>query len=377
MVHIAVLLMVKNEGKNIRKTLDSIREIAHCLIVYDTGSVDDTVSILRSFSEETNIPLRLKEGQFVDFSTSRNILLDFADGFMDVDYYLLMDSNDELRGHQLLQLFCINEFHSTNVGWYIHQELSMNNVLTNYYNIRLIRPRHYWTFKGVVHEYLTNMKNDKGEYPRLPKEVVLYQDRSSDAQKSMRRYPRDCELLLAECMRNPSDARSHFYLAQTYNCLGQLTDAYAYYEKRTRLKGFQEEVFHCWLRMGILTLDLMKKKEEGYDWDRALGHFMKALECSVRVEPLLYLAEYYMGKKKWELAYHFAKVACGLDYPTTSLFIDRYMYHYTRFHLLGIIAYYCGKYKEGMVACKIAIERENQDIDRKNLTYYEKKIQSL
>lgn len=376
MVHISVLLMVKNEGKHIRKTLDSIATVAYSLIVYDTGSIDDTVSIIENFSQETGIPLHLKRGVFVDFSTSRNILLSYADEFLDTDYYLLMDSNDELKGAELLQLFCSRELHSKHCGWYIHQEWIVNNIVNNYYNIRLIRPRHYWIYKGVVHEYLMNLKNEKLGYecPRLPKEVLLFQDRKVDSQKSMQRYPRDCELLLAECIKNPEDARSHFYLAQTYSSLGKFKDAYEYYRKRTTLKGFVDEVFHCWLRMGILALDLMKQKEASYTWELALGHFMKALECSMRVEPLLYIAEYYMERKKWELAYHFAKIACGLDYPTTSLFVDRYMYHYTRFHLLGIIAYYCGKYKEGLIACKIAIERENREVDRKNLAYYEKKL---
>ena len=105
MTHIAVLIMVKNESKRIRVTLDSIKDIVDSLVVYDTGSEDDTIDIIKGFCEESGIPLRLKEGEFVDYSASRNVSLEFADSFEDIDYILLMDTNDEVRNGQSLRKF--------------------------------------------------------------------------------------------------------------------------------------------------------------------------------------------------------------------------------------------------------------------------------
>ena len=98
MVHIAVLMMVKDEEMFIHLSLESIVGFADSLIVYDTGSTDSTLEICRKFSDQNNIPLRLKEGEFVNFCVSRNVSLEFADSFPDVDYILLMDCGDELRG---------------------------------------------------------------------------------------------------------------------------------------------------------------------------------------------------------------------------------------------------------------------------------------
>ena len=102
-VHIAVLIMAKNEKKRLHVTLESIKNIADSLIFFDTGSEDNTIDIAREFCEKNKIPFRLKQGIFVNYSVSRNESLDFADSFEDVDYIILMDVNDELRGVEYLR----------------------------------------------------------------------------------------------------------------------------------------------------------------------------------------------------------------------------------------------------------------------------------
>ena len=93
---LAAILMVKNESPRIRVTLDSVASVVDGLIVFDTGSEDSTIDIVKEFSRESKIPLHLKIGKFQNFAVSRNELLAFADAVPDYDYYLLMDSNDEL-----------------------------------------------------------------------------------------------------------------------------------------------------------------------------------------------------------------------------------------------------------------------------------------
>lgn len=96
-IHIAILMMVKNEKKRLRVTLESVKDFADSLVIFDTGSTDNTIDICKEFCEKNKIPLRLKQGDFVNFETSRNVSLDFADSFPDIDFILLMDTNDELK----------------------------------------------------------------------------------------------------------------------------------------------------------------------------------------------------------------------------------------------------------------------------------------
>ena len=59
MVHIAVLLMVKNEKLRLSVTLNSIKDLADSIVMFDTGSEDETIEIARTFCEENNLDVDL------------------------------------------------------------------------------------------------------------------------------------------------------------------------------------------------------------------------------------------------------------------------------------------------------------------------------
>lgn len=377
MIHIAVLMMVKNETKRLRVSLDSIKNFANSLVIFDTGSTDDTIDICKQFCSEFNIPLRLLEGEFENFATSRNKGLDFADTFEDIDYVLMMDTNDELRNGDKLRQYAFENLDSIKSSFLIAQEW-WSGALNKYYNTRFIKPRDGWRYKGVVHEYLhndTNIKDNK--LGRLPDDVVLYQDRTQDDDKTGKRFVRDEVLLKAEYVKDPTEPRTVFYLAQTYSCLGDIENAYYYYKIRTTLVGFYEERFQASLKCGEFSLKL------GLDWYDSFAWFMKAFDIIERVEPLLQIGGYYQKNKKWALAYMYFDLACKLRYPENCiLFIDRLAYDYSRWHLISIVAYYAEYINEGFEACKIAIEYGgkhglNIEQDKKNLELYKQKMSAL
>ena len=55
-IHIAVLIMAKNEKKRLHVTLESIKTFADSLIFFDTGSTDNTIEIARDFCTKYNTP---------------------------------------------------------------------------------------------------------------------------------------------------------------------------------------------------------------------------------------------------------------------------------------------------------------------------------
>jgi len=371
--HISLLIMMKDEEARLHVTLNSCIGHVDSIVAYDTGSTDNTVKILKEFSEKHKLPLRLKEGEFVNFSISRNISLDFADSFKDIDYILLMDVNDELRGGDKLRQFCKKEIDSVNNAYLMCQQWFFGKN-DKYFNTRLIKARKEWRYNGSVHEWMYDKSEIKGPAVyKMPDDIILYQDRTMDGNKSSKRFSRDKELLLDDHRKNLSETRTLFYLAQTCACLNEPENAFYYYKLRSELDGFQEEKFHSYLRCGEFSIQLK------HDWYTSMGFFMRAVEHSPRAEPLIIIAKYYNNEKKWHLAYTFIKLACSLPYPTESiLFVDKHAYDYTRWHIMGIVAYYCGKYEDGKTACIKAIEGGlNVDLDKSNLIYYEKKLTEL
>ena len=374
-IHLALLMMVKNEHKRLHVTLNSIIGHVNSIVLFDTGSTDDTIDIARRFSEQHNIPLHLKQGDFVDFSTSRNVSLAFADEFSEIDFLLLMDTNDELRGGPELRRFCIENKNAISTGFLICQEW-FSGQYDKYFNMRLIKAHEGWRYKGVVHEYLCNTKYEVGKEPpvaKVPDNIILYQDRTQDDNKTGERFHRDKILLLKEHKDNPTEPRTCFYLAQTCACLAHIEDAYYYYKVRTGLEGFDEEKFQAYLRCGELSERL------GHSWADSLGWYMKAFEYMPRAEPVLAIAEHYRKTHNWILSFTFANMCCNLKYPEHAiLFVDKFAYTYKRCHLLGIVAFYVQQYQVGKDACLKAIEHGlNEELDRKNLGFYEEKLREM
>jgi len=320
MVHISALVMVKDEEKRIHVTLNSIIGL-DSLIVYDTGSTDKTIEIIQEFCRVHSIPLRLKCGIFVDFSTSRNVALEFADSFPDVDFILLMDSNDELQSETLRMIAERENNNVAKTAYLVCQKLKKKTSVTTFFNIRFIKPRSGWRYRGSVHEGFELNNDTIPRISKLPETVVLYQDRDQDDLKSYSRFNRDKELLLKDHLQNPSNPRTVYYLAQTLDGMGNFEESEKYHRLRVEMGGFIEERFMSAFRVACLQ----KEWEDSFKW------YMKSYSILQRAEPLINIADHYHKTRQWNLGlgYHFAKLACELKYPENSLFyVERQAYDY-------------------------------------------------
>ena len=77
--------MVKNEEKNLPRTLDSIKSVVDELIIIDTGSTDGTIDIAKSYGAKI-----IETTWNDDFSTPRNMAIDAANG----DWIIFLDADE-------------------------------------------------------------------------------------------------------------------------------------------------------------------------------------------------------------------------------------------------------------------------------------------
>jgi len=375
---LAACIMVKNEKQRIHVTLNSLIGHVDKLIILDTGSSDSTIEIIKTFCEDNKMEFELIEKPFVDFSTSRNYYLDHADS--KADWLLLLDCNDELRGGEALRKF-IDEFNGYESAFMISQQWLCGHDVNMYANIRLLKTNHDWRYSRRVHEYLSNKqstlhyerkpaedpkdnyeciennetkiiaKNPSKEIDTLP--FCLYQDRNADDDKSFKRFKRDKVLLYEDHIDMPNDGRSVFYLAQTCACLTEWEESYKYYRLRTNIiGGYYEERFVATYKLGDLS------EKMGYPWEESMVWYTKAFELLPRVEPLVKMAEHYLFAGSFHTAYMYCNQAINLNEAKCSLYSEKVMHSYTRYHQAGYVGHRIGRFDEGKFYClKAYIER--------------------
>ncbi len=378
-------MMVRNEEKRIcQTTLNSIKDYCSNLVIYDTGSTDNTIQVVSEFCQKNGLKFHLKQGTFVDFSTSRNVLLDYCDTLFADSWLLLLDAHDELQNGDKLVEF-VENIKSSHSAAHLTQKWWSGHNLDSYFNVRLVKTNTNWRYRGVVHEYiicpdlLNKTRPDTDIVIKLDN-IILYQDRTLDDDKSVRRFRSDKSLLYAEYLKIGPEPRTLFYLAQSCSCLGMSDEAYKYYVLRVKYAGFIEEVYHSFYRLGELS-EIMQ-----HDWDESLCWYLKAYSHSIRAEPLLKIAQHYKEMNynndktpEWHTCYMYSKMACDLIFPINQiLFVNSKAYTYDRWSLLGSIAIHVGKYREGNDSCLKAIEAEGRQEDKDNLKLYiEKEIEII
>lgn len=317
--------MLKNEENVIIKTLKSLLDTCCEVIIYDTGSTDNTIKKIKDYSSDKPYKLYIKQGEFSDFASSRNVLLEYANSVSESDYYLLLDANDEIRytanSYNLkILLAAIEALGEHKDCFLLKQVWNVGTHKKEYFNNRLIKKSCNAEYVSPVHEYLKiGPKCTRG---KIKNSVYIYQDRTKDCKSSRDRWPSDLKILLKHHAENPSNERTVYYIAQTYECLKDEAQAKIYYEKRSKMRGFYEERFWAMMKMAKMSSDKLK-------WAIAAFEVMK------RVEPLIIIAEEYEKSGNKDLALVFIEIACTLDFPSQcNLHVDIQSYETTRFEML-------------------------------------------
>lgn len=359
---LVVVLMIKNEEPVIRETLQPFVDAGiQDYFIFDTGSTDKTVEVTQEFFRKNNIKNAvIAQEPFIDFAASRNRALDLTEqSFPGAKFMLMLDAEWYMHGAKELLQYC--EEHKNNPAQSHFVRIIMNGTL-DFQTSRLIRCFTNTRFIGVVHETIFNTSQEK-----VPSNIYFEVLTSHfGLEKSKKRWVRDVNFLLKEYEKDPSNPRTLFYLAQTYHCLGDLENAKKYFEIRVNTIGWHEENFIALLRLAMVY-------EALNNWEKALFYYQKAFSYRpIRIEPLVRIAQYYLGTSEYDLCYLFAKRACEIPYPELDiLFIEKDLYDYTRYDLLGISAWYTKEYAIGKAAVMKALQaRPNLPHLQTNLTCY-------
>ena len=354
---VAACVMVCNEEDVIAHTLQSALE-AGCthFVVLDTGSIDGTVAAVRQWAAESKQEPIIRQTSFGDFSTTRNELLEVCRQHLPDDaVLLLLDANESVEAGSRLE-----RPDETWQAEFVQYRLKSGTNALLFRTLRLVRNVAGWAYRFPVHEVLGHPTIRAAEAT----DVLVTQDRMAnpdDSRKTQRRWPRDLRTIDAYLQQHPDEPRMIFYRAQTLACLGRTAEAIQAYERRARhTGGFAKERAQAMIEIGKLTTD----------WTRARGWWAQAWTEFGCMEAALALSQEARRHRQWAAAFALAQAACQSP-RDTILFAQAEDYAYSRWHHLGIVAWYAGQFKVGKAAVIAALqERPNSRIDQENLAWY-------
>ena len=358
MTTVCLNMIVKNEGKIIKRLLDSCYKLLDYWVIVDTGSTDNTKEIIRKYFEEKKIPGELHEKEFVNFGFNRTHALKLAKN--KADYLFFMDADHVIDYDET--------FFKEQLKSYDEINIQLKTGILKYYLIRFLKADMNISSVGVTHEYYEYDKKN----PKIARFKNIWINDHGDGGCRHVKFERDIKLLTYSINKNPTNPRNIFYLAESYRNSKQFEKAIEFYKKRADLDYFHEEKWFSIYMIGkcYSYLDLEK---EMVMW------CLKAYqEKPTRSEPLYLLAEYYQKKGKYAISDIFCEIGSKIKYPDNDLlFVEEDIYRYKFLYLKGIIYYYINKdaSKElnlGIIQNNIPNEYYFNMLD--NIKYYRKSL---
>jgi tetratricopeptide (TPR) repeat protein len=334
---IIVLLMVKNEFRIIVRSIMSTLKIADAICVSDTGSTDDTLKVLDAYFPTLSVPAKYYQHSWTNFGVNRSQSFHDAVDFCKAlgwdlanTYALAVDADMVLQMDPTFKKSDLNK-----KGYSLIQKAGT----LHYANCRLMRLDQAWRCVGATHEYWDGPNEGTFDSSKL------WIDDKNDGGCKADKFVRDERLLLAELAEQPTNVRTHFYLAQTYKCLGNTEKAIEFYKKRIALGGWWEELWYSHYMIAKMHLEA-KRPEKAELW------VLKAQKLSnYRAEALYLLVRHFRIEGQQWKAMHYLKEAKKVPKPAVALFLESEIYDHLLDYENTILQYYTNSNKkEGLMA---------------------------
>ena len=326
-IRVIVLLMIKNESRIIRRSILSALKIADAICVSDTGSTDDTVQVLKDFYPTIPIPAKTYDHPWTNFGVNR------TKSFNDAKQFCYELGWDQARTYVLaidadMELVVESSFNKqTDLGAKGYS-LTQKAGTLHYINARLLRIDQPWRCVGATHEYW-----DGPNEGNVPDSKLWINDRNDGGCKSDK-FERDLKMLQEELKEQPTNVRTHFYLAQTYKCLGRPEESIEFYKKRIALGGWFEEVWYSHYMIAQQYLET-KRPEDAEYWvlkGQAFNNY--------RAEGLYLLVKHFrIVGQQWK-AMHYYLEAKRIPKPEVALFSESEVYDHLLDYEYTVLQYY-------------------------------------
>ncbi|HKS24767.1 MAG TPA: glycosyltransferase, partial [Thermoanaerobaculia bacterium] len=322
---ICLNMIVKNEAPVIRRCLDSVRPLIDSWLIVDTGSSDGTQDVIRELLKD--LPGELVERPWVDFAHNRSEALELARGRADYIVFIDADEVVELTPGFVLGPLTADAY-----------SVVVQYAGCSYTRRLIVRDGKPWRYEGVVHEYVT-CAEPFVEAGLLGLTIVPRHD-GARARDPLT-YRRDAIALEQALLKEPDNARTVFYLAQSYRDAGDFELALRHYTRRAGMQGWPDEVW-----FSLYQIAQIKERMQA-PWPEVLEAYLAAYQSAPdRAGPLFRIAMHYQAKQEYRVSHLFLSRCMAIPPPSPArLFVERPLY---TFHIAveyAVASHYIGDVK--------------------------------
>lgn len=303
LIHLCI--MVKNGGPQFEDMLNKNMDNIDKWTILDTGSTDNTIDIINKTI------VNKKEGElyqepFINFRDSRNRCLDLAG--KKCKFIIMLDDTYIIDGK-------LREFLNIVRG----DQLSTSYTLmifsddTQYGSNRIIKSDSDLRYIHKIHEVITDKNNINIVIPMQKVKII---DNRFDymEERTMKRKELDLKLLYEEIEDDPTNPRTYYYLAQTYNLLGEYEKSYSFFMKRASFSnsGFIQERIDAIFEAARLANFKLNKP-----WEEFMDLYEKAYKTDEsRPDSLYFMGINHYLRGENIKAYEFFKKGFEIGYPS-------------------------------------------------------------
>lgn len=306
-------MIVKNESPVIARCLRSVLPWVDAAVIVDTGSADDTRGIASYELRESGKKFVVAEREWKGFAASRNDGLALArETIGDLDGWLLFTLDaDEILTPDDGFAWPDEDLD----GWHVWCDLAG----VRFTRTLITRASVPWKYEGALHEDVTLDREYRVGHP--PAGLLVRSTRDGARARNPKRYEEDAALLLAEHEKHPEDARTVFYIANSYRDAGNHEEALRWYDKRAAMPGTEQET---WATMHERARCMIMCKLPANDIIAA--HLLAYQNRPCRAETLRQLAQFCRMSAAPAVADLFDDAASRMRKPRDIMFVDQTAY---------------------------------------------------
>lgn len=213
---ISACYIVKNEAKNLAKSIKSLKNQVNEIVVVDTGSTDNTIAVVRQLGAKVySFPWQ------DDFSKARNFALSKAKG----DWLVLLDADEYFTAKtagNIRQVIGQSQQADGLLIQMVNYDVDKAEIQDYFYQLRIVRNQQGLHYEGKIHEELKLSDGKSMKFLRILPEMLEIYHTGYASSVSRQKLERNLKLLQQAVDNGQSEADLARYFCDCYLGLGDM-----------------------------------------------------------------------------------------------------------------------------------------------------------